>query len=321
MKKKTLLMVMIATLLWTAVSGAQTVEYYHLDVIGNVRAVTNQAGQVIERHDYMPFGGECTTPPCAPIQGDQPKRFTGKERDAETGFDYFDARYYGSTIARFTTADPLPWLRWQQGNQEERKKFADFISNPQNFNLYSYVGNNPENRTDPTGMEGCQAGDKKFSTCTITIVYDSTTSKGTLTVTGQNQGDKDSTVLLTSSVVVGGNGHVTPTGTFTATIWEKDHVSKKYGGAADTPYSKTMLGGNAFGPYQLHMKELESQGVYIHGTMGPSWSPVTWGNSIFLSPTSHGCVRMCNADDIKLHQIMPSPHGNKVIIRSQKPKE
>jgi hypothetical protein len=56
---------------------------------------------------------------------------------------------------------------------------------------------------------------------------------------------------------------VTPTGTFTATVWEKDHVSTKYGNAANTPWSKTALGGNAFGPYQLHMKELDSRGIYI----------------------------------------------------------
>jgi len=247
-------------------------------------------------------------------------RCTGKERDAETGLDEFPKRYYGNALGRWMTPDPLPWIDWQHGNREEREHFEEFISNPQNFNMYAYVDNNPESRDDPTGMEGCQAGDKKFSTCTIKVVYDKKTSNGTLTVTGQNKGDKKPTVLLTTSVVVGGDGHVTPTGTFTATVWEKDHVSTKYGNAANTPWSKTKLGGNAFGPYQLHMKELDSRGIFIHGTMGPSWSPTTWGNSIFLSPASHGCVRMCNSDNIKLHDMMPNPSGNKVII-TQQPEE
>lgn len=172
-------------------------------------------------------------------------------------------------MGRFMTPDPLPWLDWQHGNKEERQHFAEFISNPQNLNMYAYVDNNPTSKTDPTGMEGCKAGDKTFSTCTIKIVYDPKTSKGTLTVLGENKGDKNPTVLLTSSVVVGGDGHVTPTGTFTATVWEKDHVSTKYGNSANTPWSKTVMGGNAFGPYQLHMKELDSRGIYIHGTMGP----------------------------------------------------
>jgi len=101
---------------------------------------------------------------------------------------------------------------------------------------------------------------------------------------------------------------------FTAKSWEKDHVSTLYGSAANTPWSKTALGGNAFGPYQLHIKELDGRGIMIHGTMGPGWSPTTWGNSLFLSPTSHGCIRMCNRDDIDLHTMMPNPAGNKIII-------
>ena len=93
----------------------------------------------------------------------------------------------------------------------------------------------------------------------------------------------------------------------------------KYGSWADTPYSKTKLGGNAFGPYQLHIKELDKEGIYIHGTMGPSWNRSTFFNSL-VSPTSHGCVRMCNADDIALRNMMPNPSGNKINI-SKTPEE
>lgn len=243
------------------------------------------------------------------------RKFTGKERDSESGLDNFPKRYLGSSMGRWMTPDPLPWLEWQHGDEDDQKKFEDFIANPQNFNMYAYVNNNPLRFTDPTGMQGCQAGDKKFTICTITVTYDPKTSNGTLTVTGQNKGDKNPTVLLTSSVKVGGDGHVTPTGTFTATTWEKDHVSTKYGTWANTPYSQTKLGLNAFGPFQLHMKELDSRGIYIHGTMGPSWSPFTFGNNV-LGSSSHGCIRMCNRDDIRLHDIMPNPAGNKVIIRA-----
>lgn len=124
-----------------ALVSAQEVQFYHLDTIGNVRVVTNQAGQVVERHDYLPFGEECTTGPCAadtPVDVGQPKHFTGKERDTETGLDYFGARYYGSPIGRFTTIDPL---------LAARAAMAD----PQRWNRYAYGRNNPLRYFDPTG--------------------------------------------------------------------------------------------------------------------------------------------------------------------------
>ena len=67
---------------------------------------------------------------------------TGKERDTESGNDYFDARYYNSAMGRFLSPDwsavpvPIP--------------FAD-ITNPQSLNLYAYVGNNPLTRFDSDG--------------------------------------------------------------------------------------------------------------------------------------------------------------------------
>jgi RHS repeat-associated protein len=72
--------------------------------------------------------------------------FTGKERDAESGLDYFGARYYASTMGRFMSpdwaakAEPVPYAK---------------LENPQTLNLYAYVGNNPLSRTDPTGHYVC----------------------------------------------------------------------------------------------------------------------------------------------------------------------
>ena len=77
--------------------------------------------------------------------------FTGKERDTESGNDYFEARYYGSTMGRFMSPDPLPWISWQGGDKDDRTRFVEYIANPQNFDLYAYVRNNPLIYTDPTG--------------------------------------------------------------------------------------------------------------------------------------------------------------------------
>ena len=64
--------------------------------------------------------------------------FTGKERDAETGLDYFGARYMSAAQGRFTSPD---------------SPFADqFTSNPQSWNLYSYTRNNPLKYVDPDGQ-------------------------------------------------------------------------------------------------------------------------------------------------------------------------
>jgi hypothetical protein len=52
------LLVATAVLMSDTVASAQTVEYYHLDAIGSVRVVTDAAGAVVERHDYLPFGDE-----------------------------------------------------------------------------------------------------------------------------------------------------------------------------------------------------------------------------------------------------------------------
>jgi RHS repeat-associated protein len=79
-------------------------------------------------------------------------RFTGKERDAETGLDYFGARYYSGAEGRFIGPDPL--LNSGRPN------------NPQSWNRYAYVSNNPLRYTDPKGLyqfaaSGCSAGDKE----------------------------------------------------------------------------------------------------------------------------------------------------------------
>jgi RHS repeat-associated protein len=90
---------------------------------------------VVRRHDYYPFGEEA-----APTAAEDPLRFAGKERDVETGSDYFGARYYASRVGRFTTVDPFL-------DQEAA------LTNPQRWNRYAYGLNNPLRNVDPDGRD------------------------------------------------------------------------------------------------------------------------------------------------------------------------
>ena len=85
--------------------------------------------------DFYPFGGERPyTNNCS-----QAYKFTGKERDAESNLDHFEARYYSSATGRFMSPDP--------GNM------GAIDDSPQTWNMYSYVANNPMNATDPDGLD------------------------------------------------------------------------------------------------------------------------------------------------------------------------
>jgi len=133
MTQRLLTLLAAFTLLAPSLTYAQRVEYYHVDALGSVRAVTDEQGDVIERHDYLPFGEEWNPEPSS-----QPRKFTGKERDQETGWDYFGARYYEASLARFTSIDPVI-------------TFDENRVDPQRWNRYAYVRNNPMRYVDPDG--------------------------------------------------------------------------------------------------------------------------------------------------------------------------
>jgi RHS repeat-associated protein len=117
-------------------SGAQV--YRMTDHLGSSVGLLSSTGALLGGiQDYAPFGqlnnGSSTN---------DPYKFTGKERDTESGNDYFGARYYSSTMGRFMSPD------WSA--QEEPVPYAK-LDNPQSLNLYAYVGNNPLTRIDADG--------------------------------------------------------------------------------------------------------------------------------------------------------------------------
>jgi RHS repeat-associated protein len=124
------------------VSG--NVFYYFADHLGTSRAIV-QAGQTTPCYDqdFYPYGRE--VPHTAEVPAfvntcPQNYKFTGKERDSESGLDNFGARYDSSQYGRFMTPDP------------EGIAGLTHMGDPQSWNGYSYVRNNPLNLTDPDGM-------------------------------------------------------------------------------------------------------------------------------------------------------------------------
>ena len=115
-----------------------TTYFNHGDWLGTERMRTGVNGNITEVCRNQAFGdsqqceGEETTH----------HHFTGKERDDETGFDYFGARYYSSSLGHWMTPD------WDA--KAVTVPYAHF-GNPQSLNLYAYVGNNPLSIVDPDG--------------------------------------------------------------------------------------------------------------------------------------------------------------------------
>jgi len=135
-------------------SGSDTdasTQYVTPDALGSTRLVTNASGGQVMCYDYMPFGGDlgngvdgrgtCFESVAYPSTSADilNQKFTGKERDAETGLDFFGARYFSGAQGRFTSPDA---------------PFADqHPEDPQSWNMYAYVRNNPLKNADPDGRD------------------------------------------------------------------------------------------------------------------------------------------------------------------------
>lgn len=118
--------------------------------------VIDQTGSLagVKRHDFAPFGEELYAGirrngmgqgqyGYEPPQSNVRQRYTGYERDDETGLDFAQARYHSSIQGRFTSVDAGPFV----------------VADPQSWNRYSYVQNNPLKFIDPTGNTLILLGD------------------------------------------------------------------------------------------------------------------------------------------------------------------
>jgi RHS repeat-associated protein len=115
-----------------------TTYFVHKDHLGTTRLLTGYPwvglSSVYDSMDYLPFGEQ--------IAGDTgtTHKFTGKERDSESGLDHLQFRKFSSAMGRFMSPDPAGMM-------------AVDIGSPQTLNRYSYVLNNPLTFTDPFGLD------------------------------------------------------------------------------------------------------------------------------------------------------------------------
>jgi RHS repeat-associated protein len=94
--------------------------------------VTSSTGSILDQSDFYPFGGERVLT----ASSGNTYKFTGKERDSESGLDNFGARYDASNLGRFMTPDSPSYSNHK---------------NPQSWNLYAYALNNPVTFRDADG--------------------------------------------------------------------------------------------------------------------------------------------------------------------------
>jgi RHS repeat-associated protein len=110
-----------------ALRPAASTSFYGHDQQGSTRLLTDPRGHVTATFTYSPYGQTVSHTGAA----DTPLRYDGQYLDTETGGYYLQARYYNPAIAQFLTRDPLEAITGQ---------------------AYAYVGGNPLNERDPSGL-------------------------------------------------------------------------------------------------------------------------------------------------------------------------
>jgi RHS repeat-associated protein len=120
-----------------AIQQNNQVSWVHQDPVTKSQRITNASGTITSTIDLDPWGGETLS---SSNQAFQPHRFTTYERDGNAGDEAMMRRYAGKWH-RFVQPDPA------DGSYD--------LSNPQSFNRYAYVQNDPTNLVDPAGLEPC----------------------------------------------------------------------------------------------------------------------------------------------------------------------
>ncbi|MDX9890953.1 MAG: RHS repeat-associated core domain-containing protein [Bacteroidales bacterium] len=133
-----------------AESGTMDRYFYHPDHIGSSSWITDNTGRPIQHLHYLPFGEDWVDQ--RTTSWNAPYTFSGKEKDSETGYGYFGARYYDSGLSIWLSVDPMS------------DKYPS-------MSPYNYCANNPVMLVDPDGRDCEILVDEKAKTITIMASY------------------------------------------------------------------------------------------------------------------------------------------------------
>jgi RHS repeat-associated protein len=106
--------------------------YYISEMPGHVSGLLNSAGGLVNQYRYGPWGEAQYVQESVP----NPFRYTARQLDSETGLYHYRARYYDPELGRFISEDPIGLAG--------------------GINPYAYVGNDPVNTVDPSGLHQCE---------------------------------------------------------------------------------------------------------------------------------------------------------------------
>jgi len=254
--KKTIGFVLAVLFLFNPNMASAKKYYFHEDHLGGASIMTDEDGEVVAEYQYYPYGGTYSEETSGEDFGNSYK-YTGQEEDSEIGLYYYGSRYYNPEVTKFMSRDPAVY--------DER--FLEMLRDPQSFNTYAYVRNNPIKYIDPSGeyvveTGGIEDGDTKDSI--TTAVNDAlgiaATWDGIATVSffQDNFGTTDPSELV---------GHYTYVGTdyVTDCTDSLDNLNNKHGDEAlNHDYGLIRLGVyfRSGGPWDLKNNYSESSTIF-----------------------------------------------------------
>ena len=167
--------------------------FYLSDQVKSLSMVINAATGVVEEDcDFRPYGKVVPSANC-PVEPNH-YMFSGKQRDSETGLDYFGARYFNGPMGRWSSAD------WAE--KPANIPYADF-ADPQSLNLYAYLRNNPLSAVDVDGhaTDPCKGQtDSRCSASTTTSILEGKNQVSVVQTTEVTQKNDDGTTTKTKIV-------------------------------------------------------------------------------------------------------------------------